>query len=173
MSEYGAEWREKDGDVLPPDDFDTGVDEPYSHERLLRENNIPSISESRWAAQRVVEAEPEHSARFDELVADIEAGLEKSLGYAEPKVELSGHMVVLGEYFAIVVGKALSLKQITKDEFYELKSRYLDRDPRSRSVSRQEASVPEAEKEGCDCECPICDGGGGLHCHNERTGCYI
>jgi hypothetical protein len=32
----------------------------------------------------------------------------------------------------------------------------------------------EAEKEsGCDCNCQRCDNGGGLHCHNKRTHCFV
>ena len=172
MSEYGVEWREKDGDVLPPDDVDVEVwDGPY--EGAPYDHHIGSIADGRLAAQRVTEVEPQHSARFDELVADMDAGLAKSRGYAEPKVELSGQMVLLAEYFAVVVGKALSLKQITVDEFYELKSRYLDRDPRSKAAPESEVKSPEFESGGCDCDCPVCDGGGSLHCHNKRTGCYI
>jgi len=30
------------------------------------------------------------------------------------------------------------------------------------------------EKEsGCDCNCQVCDNGGGLHCHKERTNCFM
>ena len=24
----------------------------------------------------------------------------------------------------------------------------------------------------CDCDCVVCDSGGGTHCHSERRGCY-
>lgn len=168
MSEYGVEWREKDGDVLPPDDFDTDIDEPYSHERLLRQNNIPSISESRWAAQRLAEVEPQHSVRFDELVAEIEAGISQD----RSRVQWGKHRVSVGEFFAVVVGKALHLKQITTDEYRELEARYLHTAPQSQPVLNTYPEV-QVKKEGCDCECQICDRGGGQHCHNERTGCYI
>ena len=35
------------------------------------------------------------------------------------------------------------------------------------------ASPESDEKTGCDCNCQVCDSGGGLHCHNERTNCFI
>lgn len=35
------------------------------------------------------------------------------------------------------------------------------------------APPEQEEKSGCDCNCQTCNLGGGLHCHNDRSGCYI
>lgn len=167
---------EFDGDVFHPDDL--GVAEEVSWDELVAAAHQQYEDEQTDALVDAAVEYESHSPAYHELNARLDEAFANSTasGYGELKIKLGDHDYTgVTRFVATEVSHMLSDKMMSKEDYLLLVAKAADLSEQFElSRSRKGGSSrAEAAERGCDCSCQICENGGGLHCHNERTNCFI
>jgi hypothetical protein len=125
MSGYGNEWREHDGDVLPPDDalFDGNDNDAIDYDAIVdaatKFVNAADEPERNYALEQSIAAEygPEYTAAARQIKED----LEQSAGYPEGrKIQLNGQWVSKAQFASGELYRMRGRGGITSKGFNEL-----------------------------------------------------